>query len=112
MTVSAEPARVFWHRELPPSDADPLEVHTITANSVRVPGTIAGRDQLWFRCYDSLMAEAGARLQQELERLKGHYAHVYDESIDVRHDAASGEAWLRGRFDYVLYRRPTPSPAG
>jgi hypothetical protein len=77
-----------------------------------VAGTIAARDQLWRRCYDSLMAEAGVRVQQELERLKGDYAHVYDEFIDTRHDEASGEAWLSGRFDYVLYRRPAPVSAG
>jgi hypothetical protein len=30
---------------------------------------------------------------------------VLDESIDSRHDAVTNEAWLRGRFTYVLYRR-------
>jgi hypothetical protein len=34
------------------------------------------------------------------------YAHVLDESIDSRHDGATGEAWLQGRFTYMLYRRP------
>lgn len=110
MTASATPAMVFWHRELPPADADPLEVHTITANSSRVPGTIAYRDELWHRCYHSLMAEADARLHQELARLKGHYARVYDEAIQTRHDEVAGEAWITGRFNYVLYRRPEPTP--
>jgi hypothetical protein len=38
-------------------------------------------------------------------RLGGHYAHVLDETVDSRHDAVSGEAWLHGRFSYSLYRR-------
>jgi hypothetical protein len=48
-------------------------------------------------------------MQQELARLNGHYAHVYDESIDTRHDDATGEAWLAGRFNYVLYRHHEPT---
>jgi hypothetical protein len=36
--------------------------------------------------------------------LGGRYAHVLDKSIDARHDAATDEAWLRGRFAYVMYR--------
>ena len=27
-------------------------------------------------------------------RLGGHYAHVFDEAIDVRRDAAKNEVWL------------------
>jgi hypothetical protein len=29
---------------------------------------------------------------------------VLSESIETRHDAASGEMWLYGRFTYLLYR--------
>jgi hypothetical protein len=43
-------------------------------------------------------------------RLGGHYAHVLDESIDARRNDALGEAWLYGRFTYMLYRRPAASP--
>ena len=39
-------------------------------------------------------------------RLDGHYAHVNRELIDSRHDDATNEGWLHGRFDYVLCRRP------
>ena len=109
MTPSADPPVVYWHRELPPLGADPADSHTITAASARVPGTIAYRDELWRRCYDDLMTRATGRLEQELARMKGDYAHVYDESIETRHDASTGEAWLSGRFDYVLYRRPAIS---
>ena len=66
--------------------------------------------ELWDRCYEELMANTQARLVQEVARLGGHYAHVRDESIDIRHDEVAGEAWLRGRFSYVLYRRPAQSP--
>ena len=48
-----------------------------------------------------------ARLEQEVARLGGLYAHVVEESIDSRRDDATGEAWLHGRFGYVLYGRPS-----
>ena len=41
--------------------------------------------------------------------LSGHFAHVHDEAIDPKHDDAAGEAWLHGRFSYMLYRRPSES---
>jgi hypothetical protein len=100
---------VFWHRELPPLDAVIVGEHTIEATSSRVPGTIAHRDDLWRTCYQNLMAQARIRLEQEVARLGGHYAHVFDEAIDIRRDEAKGEAWLRGRFSYILYRRPSTS---
>ena len=99
---------VFWHRDLPPLDAELVAEHTVEASSSRVPGTLAHRDDLWHRCYRELMADVEKRLAQEVARLGGHYAHVHDEAIDPRHDAATGEAWLHGRFSYVLYRRPRP----
>jgi hypothetical protein len=34
---------------------------------------------------------------------------VHDESIDSKHDDAAGEAWLHGRFSYMLYRQGTKS---
>jgi len=100
---------VYWHRELPPLDADLVAEHTVEATSSRVPGTIAHRDELWDRCYRELMANAEIRLAQEVARLGGHFARVHDEAIDPRHDDAAGEAWLHGRFSYMLYRRP-PDP--
>jgi len=101
---------VFWHRELPPLDAELMGEHTMEATSRRVAGTFAHRDELWNRCYEELMANTQARLAQEIARLGGHYAHVHDESIDTRHDDATGEAWLHGRFSYMLYRRTSPPP--
>jgi hypothetical protein len=101
---------VYWHRELPPIDAELMSEHTLEATSSRVAGTLAHRDELWDRCYDELMASTHRRLVQEIHRLGGDYAHVHDESIDTRHDDAAGEAWLRGRFSYMLFRRTSKAP--
>ena len=100
---------VYWHRELPPLDAELVAEHTVEATSGRVPGTLGHRDELWNRCYQELMANTQARLAQEIARLGGQYAHVNNESIDIRHDDAAGEAWLHGRFSYMLYRRSSQS---
>jgi hypothetical protein len=106
---------VFWHRALPPLDAEPVAEHTVEADSNRVAGTIAHRDELWDRCYAELMTHATERLVEEIARLGGHYAHVHHESISVKHDDAAGEAWVHGVFTYMLYRRSgagaAPRPA-
>ena len=98
--------RIFWHRELPPLDGEVVAEHVIEATSDRVDAGLSHKDELWARCHDSLMAHARARLEQELERLGGDYAHVLDESIDSRHDPVGDTAWLHGRFTYVLLKRP------
>ncbi len=97
---------VFWHRELPPLHAEPLGEHVVEADSMHVSGSLAHRGELWDRCYQDLMARLEERLHQEADRLGGHYAHVYEESIDTRHDDRSGDVWLRGRLEYLLLRRP------
>ena len=97
---------VYWHRDLPPLEAEPVAEHTIEANSGRVPGTIAHRGDLWDQCYRELMANAEDRLIQEVTRLGGQFAHVRDEAIEPKRDEAAGEAWLHGRFSYLLYQRP------
>jgi hypothetical protein len=50
------------------------------------------------------MESACERVREEIARLGGRYAHVFDESIEPRHNAATGETWLYGRFTYMLYR--------
>jgi hypothetical protein len=106
----SQPKIVYWHRELPPLDAEPLAEHTVEASSRHVAGTIAHRDDLWNQCYRELMTNAERRLLQEVARLGGDFAHVYDEAITPKHHDASGEAWLHGRFNYMLFRRaPRPS---
>jgi hypothetical protein len=102
----AGPAVVYWHSELPPLSAEAMGEHTLEASSHRVPGTLVHRDELWEECYEDLMSQARQRLEQEVRRLGGSCAHVLSESVDSRHDGATNEAWLRGRFTYVLYRNP------
>lgn len=109
MHQSNDSRTVFWHRELPPLDAELMSEHTVEATSSRVAGTLAHRDELWDRCYEELMANTHARLVQEIQRLGGDYAHVHDESIDTKHDEAAGEAWLHGRFSYMMFRRASKS---
>ena len=95
---------VYWHRELPPLQAEPVDEHTIEADSTRVPGTIAHRDELWDECERGLTHELERRLAVEVDRLGGRCAHVLNEHIDVKHDFATDEAWLHGRYTYMLYR--------
>lgn len=108
MTTSAPPAAgiVYWHRELPPLEAEPIGDYIVEAVSQRVPGTLAHRDEIWDQCYTDLMNRTRVRIEQEVARLGGDFAHVVHESVDSRHDDARGEAWLRGRVAYVLYRLP------
>ena len=98
---------IFWHRHLPPVNAEVLGEHTVEAVSTRVQGRLAHGDAMWGTCYDSLMRSAEERMHQELQRLGGDYAHIVGESVDSKHDGHTDEGWLHGRFDYVMYRRPT-----
>jgi hypothetical protein len=100
---------IYWHRELPPFDAEAMGEHVVEAGSSRVPGTLAHRDELWNQCYGDLMTQVCMRLEQEIVRLGGSYAHVLNESVDSKHDDISGEAWLHGRFTYMLYRQASTS---
>ena len=107
MNLIDNPSRpmIYWHRDLPPYGAEPIGEHTIEAHSRRVMGNLAHRNELWDRCYQNLMAQVQALLKQEIARLGGNYAHVLSESVESRHDDATGETYLHGRFTYVLYRQ-------
>ena len=100
---------VFWHRELAPIDSELMAEHSVEANSSRVAGTLAHRNELWDRCYGELMTNAASRLGDEVTRLGGDFAHVHGESIGAKHDDAACEAWLHGSFTYVLYHQPARS---
>lgn len=100
----------YWHRDLPPLDGDPVEEHVVEADSLQVEGTLAHRDELWSRCYEDLMAVVTERLAQEVGRLDGDYAHVLDEHVQVKRNDALRQAWLHGRFTYMLYRRSAAAP--
>jgi hypothetical protein len=102
--VPAQTKIVYWHRELPPLSATPLGEHVVEAQSGRVPGGFAHRDELWVKCQADLASNARQRLETEVARLGGRYAHVLNESIDSRHDLATDEAWLHGHYEYMLYR--------
>jgi hypothetical protein len=108
-TNGQEPEKVvFWHRELPPLDAEMVGEHVIEASSRRIAGSLARGDVAWDRCYDELMAEANTRLVDEVRKLGGDCARVTDETVDPRHDPKTDESWLNGTFTFVLYRRPRP----
>ena len=96
--------RIYWHRDLPPSNAQPIGDHVVEAVSGRVSGTLEHRNELWNRCYRDLMAQASRRLEQEIVRLGGDCAHVLAEHIEPRRDERSGETWMYGRFEFELYR--------
>jgi hypothetical protein len=105
LNIDAEASRIiYWHRELPPLDSEAIGEHVVEAASERVPGTLAHRDELWNHCYQELMVQARIRLEREVARLGGKYAHVLSESVDSKHDPVAGEASLHGRFSYTLYR--------
>ena len=93
---------VYWHRDLPPLSAEVMADGEVEATSARVAGTLANRDRLWERCLAELMSEAQTRLEQEVGRCGGRYAHVLAEAIDTKRNDATGEAWLHGKFDYVI----------
>ena len=110
MISAADQIRIYWHRELPPFDAEMMSEHVVEATSSRVRHMLIRSDGLWDRAYQELMENAQVRMAQEIVRLGGHYAHVLDERIDSRHDDATGESWLHGLFTYALYRqRLTPN---
>jgi hypothetical protein len=102
--LGTEEKVIYWHRELPPLSAEPVGEHTLEANSMHVPGTLAHRDEIWEECYADLMSAVGSRLEQEIERLGGRYAHVLNESVDSKRNDVTNEAWLHGTFTYVVYR--------
>jgi len=98
------PERIYWHRNLPPANAQAIGGHTVEASSARVSGTLEHRGDLWQRCYRELMTEAKRRLEQEITRMHGDCAHVLAEHIEPRRDERTGETWMYGRFDFELYR--------
>jgi len=104
--IATEEKIVYWHGELPPLAAETIGEYVVEAASGRVPGTLAHRDELWDQCFADLMGQVQRRLEQEVLRLGGAYAHVLKESVDSKHDDQSGESWLHGQLTYMLFRRP------
>jgi hypothetical protein len=101
------PQVVYWHRELPPANAEVLGEGVIEATSSHTVGAVPHGDELWrSHRYSELMTNASMRLEQEVRRRNGHYAHVLSESVATRRNDALGEAWLHGTFAYVLLADP------
>lgn len=105
LTPGKESKIVYWHRDLPPLDAEVVAEHTVEARSQRILGTLAHRDEMWDQCHRDLMANAERNLIQEVMRLGGDYAHVHSETLTPKHDDIAGEAWLHGVFTYTLFQR-------
>ena len=106
-TSGTETQILYWHRELPPLSAEAMGEYILEATSHHLAARFSRADEEWGRCYGDLMTQARSRMEQEVARLGGDYAHVGEELISPQHDDATGEAWLYGRFKYVLYRRPS-----
>ena len=96
---------IYWHRQLPPLDAEAVDEHTVEADSAHVTGEFLHRDdRLWENCEQDLTRAASRRLEQELRRLGGRCARILDEHIEPKFDEVHAEAWLHGRYTYMLYR--------
>lgn len=100
------PKRLFWHRDLPPINAELAGEGIIAAASVRVRDTLAEGSALWECCLTDLKHEAHRRLEQERLRVRADYVHVLSEATYTRRDPQTGEAWLQGMFGYVLLGTP------
>ena len=91
------PSGDFAVVQLPPNPDDIAEARARVTEYLASAGA-------WDRCYRQLMERIDGRIEQEIDRLGGDYAHVLGETIKPRHDDSTGEAWMYGRFDYELYR--------
>ena len=85
---------VYWHRDLPPLDAELLAEHTVEATSGHVPGTLSHRDDLWDGCYQDLLAHTEARLAQEIARF-----------VEPIRDARAENARIHFRYALRCYRQ-------
>lgn len=101
---------VHWRNELPPLSEKLEGEHVVEARSQAVPNS-AEHDHLWKLCYESLIAAAAERIEQEVRRLGGSCAHVVDEKIEPKTNHHTGEYWLTGRFLYVMYQHEIPASA-
>jgi len=98
-------SRIYWHRDLPPLDAELMGEHSVDATSAPVDYHFDQRDELWGRCAPSLREQLTARLDAEIDRLGGACAHVLEEDVTPHVDHPTGKYWLVGRVRYTLYRR-------
>jgi hypothetical protein len=64
MVEDASRKRIYWHRELPPLEAEMLGEHVLEAMSSRVPSSLARDGELWNRAYHELMENTQTRMAQ------------------------------------------------
>jgi hypothetical protein len=96
---------VYERRQLPPLDVEAVDEHTVEADSVHVAGAFLHRDdRLWDRCEHDLARAVRRRVDQEVRRLGGRCARILDEHVEPKRDDMHDEAWLHGRYTYMLYR--------
>src|SRR5262245_8818628 len=99
---------LYWHRELPPVDAEIVGEHTVEASSGRVPGTISHREALCDHRYQALTPQNRRRTAQESARLAKDCARIIGASRAARNDDYRSEAWLCGRFTHALVQKTQP----
>ena len=95
---------VYFDDVLPPADAQPAAVVRVAVDSRHVSGALAEGGRSWWTCHDELTTLARERIAHEVKRRGVRYARVYSECLETRQSQSTGEAWLHGRFDCVLYR--------
>ena len=95
---------VYWHRELPPRDADPIGSHTIEAISDQRTGTFVRRD---IRVGSLLSSADGAHRRPDRtgnrpagRRLRARAGRPSSRGMTT----APAKPGCTGRFDYELYR--------
>jgi hypothetical protein len=109
MTLADDDRKVIYWHALPPLDAERSASMPSSDQQARARD-LAHRGELWDECQQDLMRHVRDRLEQEVARLGGDYAHVMQESLETRRDDVRGEAWLYGRFTYLLLRRASTRP--
>ena len=98
-------ACIYWHRELPPIDAELTGEYVLEATSDRVRGSLAHRGELWDRAYHELMERTETRLKQEIGRLAATTLTFCVNPSTVGTTMRQVKR-LHGLFTHVLYRPP------
>ncbi len=96
---------VYWHRDLPPLDAELVAEHIVEASSRRVLGTLAHRDELWDQCYQELMTNTTNRLVEDVACVP-LIPGIRQKSLPIP-EPNRAVAWSRGFRDPRGYRRPS-----
>jgi hypothetical protein len=96
---------VYWHRDLPPLDAELVAEHTVEASSSRVSGTLEHREELWDQCHQELMTNTTNRLVEEVARSADNAYGARRSDQPQGMPTWRARAWMHRGFTYMLYRR-------